>query len=155
MELQALAALEQTMREFRGDPKRVYLTGVSMGGTGAWYLARHPRRFAAVVPVCGEVVRQPDDPFPSNPPPDIARIVNSPDPYSALARTIDGTPVWAFHGAADDIVPVTESRSMVAALRKFGGNARYTEYPNVGHESWDLAYADADLVKWLFEQKLR
>jgi len=155
MELQALAALEQTIREFRGDPKRVYLTGVSMGGAGAWYFARHPRLFAAVVPVCGEVVRQPDDPFPSDPPPDIGRIVDSSDPYGALARAIKSTPVWAFHGAADDTVPVTESRSMVAALRRSGGNVRYTEYPGVGHDSWDLAYADPNLVKWLFQQKLR
>jgi predicted peptidase len=155
MELQALAGLEQTMREFRGDPKRVYLTGVSMGGAGAWYLARHPRRFAAVVPVCGEVVRQADDPFPSDPPPDLERIVHSPDPYGTLARAIGSTPVWAFHGAADDTVPVTESRSMVSALRQLHRNVRYTEYPGVGHDAWDLAYADANLVKWLLQQKLR
>ena len=155
MELQAIAALEQTIREFRGDPNRVYLTGASMGGTGAWYMARHPRLFAADVPVCGEVVRQPDDPFPSDPPPDIARIVDSPDPYGTLARAIKPTPVWAFHGAADDIVPVTQSRSMVAALRRSGGIVRYTEYPGVGHDSWDLAYADPNLVTWLFQQKLR
>ena len=155
MELQALAALDQTVKEFHGDPKRVYLTGISMGGAGAWYMARHPQRFAAVVPVCGEVVRQPDDPFPAAPSPDLARILSAPDPYLALAGAIDGTPVWAFHSADDDAVPVTESRSMVAALRRVGGNVRYTEYHGVGHDSWDLAYADAGMVQWLLKQRMR
>jgi predicted peptidase len=154
-ELQSLAALEQTIKEFRGDPKRIYLTGISMGGAGAWYTARHPRRFAAVVPVCGEVVRQPDDPFPADPPPGLARILSAPDPYLALAQAIDGTPVWAFHGTDDDTVPVTESRSMVEALRRVGGNVRYTEYPGVDHEVWDLAYADAGMVQWLLKQRMR
>ena len=57
--------------------------------------------------------------------------------------------------AANDAVPVTESRSIVAALRRVGGNVRYTEYPGVGHDSWDLAYADADMVKWLLKQRMR
>ena len=155
MELQALAALDQTVKEFHGDPKRLYLTGISMGGAGTWYMARHPRLFAALVPVCGELVRQPDDPFPAAPPPDLARILSAPDPYLALAGAIDGTPVWAFHGADDDTVSVTESRSMVAALRRVGGNVRYTEYPGVGHEAWDLAYADAEMAQWLLKQRTR
>src|SRR5262249_50915151 len=121
MESQALAALDATIREFHGDPRRVYLTGVSMGGAGTWYMARHRRKFAAVVPVCGEVVRQPDDPFPSDPPPDVARIVGAPDPYATLAGAIGPTPVWAFHGADDPVIPVAQSRSMVAALRAAGG----------------------------------
>jgi len=73
----AMAILDEVMKEYKSDPKRVYLTGVSMGGAGAWYMARH-RRFAAVVPVCGEVVRQPNDPFPGAPPPDLARILSAP-----------------------------------------------------------------------------
>ena len=52
-------------------------------------------------------------------------------------------------------MPVTESRSIVAALRRVGGNVRYTEYPGVGHDSWDLAYADAGMVKWLLKQRMR
>jgi predicted peptidase len=155
MEAQTLAALEQTIKEFHGDRKRVYLTGISMGGAGAWYMARRPRRFAAVVPVCGEVVRQPDDPFPVAPPPDLARILGASDPYLALAQAIDGTPVWAFHGADDDEVPVTESRSMVEALHQVGGNVRYSEYPGVDHDAWDLAYADEGMVRWLLKQRMR
>jgi len=155
MELQALAALESTIREFHGDRRRVYVTGISMGGSGAWYMARHRRRFAADVPICGEVARDPADPFPIEPPPDIARIVGAADPYESLAAAIGNTPVWAFHGSADDEVPVRESRLMVAALRRSGGRVNYTEYPSIGHNSWDLAYADPNMVRWLLQQRMR
>jgi predicted peptidase len=155
MESQAMAALETSIREFHGDRRRVYLTGVSMGGSGAWYLARHRRKFAAVVPICGEIARDPTDPFPIEPPPDIARIVGAADPYGTLAQAIGPTPVWAFHGTDDDEVPVTESRNMVEALRRNGGNVTYTEYPGIGHDAWDLAYADAAMARWLFQQRLR
>jgi predicted peptidase len=155
MEQMALAALEAAILEFHGDRRRVVITGNSMGGSGAWYLARHRKRFSAVVPVCGEVVRQRDDPFPTDPPPDIALIVGSPNPYATLAAQIGKTPVWAFHGALDDVVPVTQSRSMVAALRAIGGNVRYTEYPDGGHEIWDRVYGDAVLTRWMLAQRLR
>lgn len=153
-EAQALAALEQSIREFHGDRRRIYLTGISMGGAGAWYLARHRHKFAAVVPVAGEVARAPDDPFPSDPPPDIARIVGAPDPFAAMAQAIGKTPVWAFHGSDDDVIPVTQSRSMYAALKAVGGNVQYTEYAGAGHEIWDRAYADSDMVHWLLAQRL-
>ncbi|HYS52684.1 MAG TPA: PHB depolymerase family esterase [Thermoanaerobaculia bacterium] len=155
MESQVMAALESSIREFHGDRRRVYLTGISMGGTGAWYMARHRRRFAAVVPICGEVARDPADPFPVELPPDIARIVGAPDPYSALAQAIGTTPVWAFHGTRDDEVPVRESRNMVEALRRGGGTVTYTEYPGIGHDAWDLAYADAGMARWLLQQRMR
>lgn len=156
MELQALAALEQSIREFHGDRRRVYVTGVSMGGSGAWFMARHRGLFAAAVPVCGEIARDPTDPFPVEPPPDIARIVGAPDPYTALAALIGNTPVWAFHGTNDIEVAVTESRNMVAALRRAGDQqVTYTEYPGIGHDSWDLAYADPNLVRWLLRQRRR
>ena len=154
-ETQALAALEQTIREFHGDRRRVYLTGISMGGAGAWYMARHRRKWAAVIPVCGEVARQPGDPFPSDPPPDIARIVGAQNPYTAMAETIGKTPVWAFHGAADEIVPPSQSRNMFAALKRAGGNARYTEYRDAGHDVWDMVYANSDLVHWMLQQRMR
>lgn len=154
-ESMAMAELANAIREFHGDPRRIYLTGISMGGAGAWYMARHNRKWAAIVPVCGEVARRPDDPFPSDPPPDVARIVGSPNPYATLATQIGRTPVWAFHGAKDETVPVTESRSMVAALRQSGANVRYTEYPNGAHDVWDAAYADPGMVHWMLQQKLR
>jgi predicted peptidase len=153
MEAQALAALDDATREFHGDKRRVYLTGISMGGAGAWYMALHRRRFAAIVPVSGEVARARNDPFPSDPPPDIARIVGAPDPYATLAREIGDTPVWAFHGARDAVIPVSESRAMFAALKANGGRVRYTEYPNAAHDVWDAAYADSNLVHWLLQQR--
>lgn len=155
MELMAMAELEDVIREFHGDRRRIYLTGISMGGAGAWYFARHGRKFAAVVPIAGDVTRQPDDPFPSDPPPDIARIVGAADPYATLAELIGNTPVWAFHGAQDNVVPVSESRSMIAALRKAGNAARYTEYPNGRHNVWNAVYADSGVVQWMLQQKLK
>lgn len=154
MEQFALGALEQSIREFHGDRRRVVLTGISMGGTGAWYMARHGRRFAAVVPIAGEIVRK--QPFPSDPPPDVARIAYAFDPYATLAEEI-GTrlPVWAVHGAADTVARPSESRNMVAALQRIGGKVHYTEYPGVGHDAWDRAYADPALVKWMLAQKTR
>lgn len=154
MESQALAALDASIREFHGDPRRVYVTGPSMGGSGTWYMARHGRKFAAIVPVCGEVVRGAGDPFPSDLPPDIARIVGAPDPYATLAAAIGRTPVWAFHGAHDPIIPVTQSRAMVAALQQAGGQVQYTEYANGEHDIWDLAYADREMVHWLLMQRV-
>jgi predicted peptidase len=100
-------------------------------------------------------VRTPDDPFPIEPPPDIVRIVRAPNPYAALAEKIGSTPVWAFHGARDHVISVSESRSMIAALRKNGNNARYTEYPNGGHNVWDDVYADASMVQWMLQQRLK
>ena len=154
-EQQALAALEASIREFHGDRRRVYLTGVSMGGAGVWYTARNPKKFAAIVPIAGEVARQRDDPFPSDPPPDVARIVGAKDPYATLAQAIGKLPVWVWHGGADDVEPVTESRRMTAALKAAGGNVRYTEVPGAGHDVWDVAYASADLPKWLLAQRTR
>jgi len=151
-ETQALAALDKSIVEFRGDRRRLYLTGISLGGAGTWYMARH-RRWAAVIPVCGEVSRQPNDPFPSDPPPDLARIVGSPDPFGTLADAIGNTPVWMFHGSEDREIPVTQSRAMFAAFRARGWNARYTEYKGIGHQIWDETYADEELVHWMLKQR--
>ncbi len=88
----------------------------------------HPDRFAAAVPVCG----------------------------SGNAKTADklkDLPVWAFHGDADTAVKVEGSRDMVEAIKKAGGHPKYTEYPGVGHNSWDKAYGTDELYTWLLEQK--
>jgi predicted peptidase len=153
MEQQALAALEQSVKEFRGDRRRVYLTGISMGGAGAWYMARHPGRFAAVVPVCGEVTREPDDPFPTEPPRDLGALLRASDPFAVLAAKIGKTPVWAFHGDKDDVISVEQARRMVAALRARGGNVRYTEYRGVGHNAWERTYDERELPEWLLKQR--
>lgn len=153
METQALAALDDAISEFHGDQRRVVITGIGMGGTGAWYIARHRRRFAAVVPIGGEVARPQTKPFPSDPPPDVARIVGLPDPYSALAKEIGDTSVWIFHGAKDPLMPVTESRAMYAALQSTGGRARYNEYAMGTHNVWDAVYANGDFLRWLRNQR--
>ena len=150
MEAQALKALDQSMREFKGDPERLYLTGLSMGGFGTWgFASEHPARFAALAPVCGGIRAVHGAEIPN-----YRDVDTSADPYAATAQKIGKTPVWAFHGDADDAVPVTESRQMVAALKAAGGNVRYTEYPAVKHNSWDNAYGDPQLPAWLLSQKL-
>jgi len=152
MARQALAALDQAVSELHGDRRRLYLTGISMGGAGAWYLARD-RRWAAVVPVAGEVRPDPDDPLPADTSRALQGTLAAPDPYAALARQIAGTPVWAFHGSADDQIPVEQSRRMVAALRALGSPVRNTEYEGAGHDVWDRAYRSPELWRWLLAQR--
>ena len=124
----AVAILDQVQKDYKIDPARVYLTGLSMGGYGTWSLAAaHPDRWAAIVPVCG-----------------------GGDPKAAA--TFAKVPCWAFHGDKDDAVPVAKSRAMVAALKAAGGSPKYTEYPGVGHNSWDAAYDTDALYTWLFAQ---
>lgn len=141
----AIKALEAAQKEFRGDLRRTYLTGLSMGGYGTWHLAaKFPGRFAALVPICGGVIRPKEhgDPLPA-----------SADPYGEVAKKIgSATPVWIFHGDADDSVPVAESRNMAAAMRALGGEVHYTEYPAVPHNSWDKAYAEPELMTWLLSK---
>lgn len=141
----ALAALAQAEREFRTDPDRVYLAGLSMGGNGVWRLAyEQPERFAAVVPVCAFA-----GPFRGLPP--IAG--PGPDPYAALAGKVARLPIWIVHGDADSVVPVDESRRMAAALKAAGAQVTYKELAGVNHNSWDPAFADEALPQWLFQQR--
>jgi predicted peptidase len=154
MEEMALAALVAATKTFKGDPKRTYLTGLSMGGFGSWYIAaRHPGKFAAVVPICGGIVltehtRQMHPELVKDSYPD------DPKSYADVAQKIGKTPVWIFHGGADDTVPVDGSRKLSDALKAAGGNVRYTEYPGVGHNSWDKAYAEPQLMPWLLSNSL-
>jgi predicted peptidase len=137
MERMVLAELEQTAAEFSADPKRLYLAGVSMGGFGAWHLAAgHPGKFAAVVNVCG------------------GSTLTGGDRFTPLARKVGRTPVWAFHGSEDRVVPVTESRGMVEALKRVeGSRVRYTEYEGAGHNVWLKAAAEPELLTWLLAQR--
>lgn len=153
MQAQALAALDQSTKEFNGDRNRVYLSGISMGGYGTWDIAaRYPGKFAAFAPVCGGIRGLEDYPQIGV---SLAKDPRVSDPYAETANRIGKTPVWVFHGAADDTVPVEGSRKMVKALRSVGGNVTYTEYPGVGHNSWDAAYAEPNFVLWLLSQSLR
>lgn len=154
MEEMALAALAAATKEFRGDPKRTYLTGLSMGGYGSWDLAsRYPGKFAAVVPVCGGIVI-PEHLRQTHPELVTHSYPEDPKSYAEVARKIGKTPVWIFHGGADNVVPPDNSRKMNDALKSAGGDVRYTEYPGVGHNSWDKAYAEPELLSWLFSKSL-
>ncbi|MGJ4803549.1 dienelactone hydrolase family protein [Luteimonas sp. SDU82] len=145
----ALAQLDAATREFGGDPDRTYLTGLSMGGYGVWELAlQQGYRFAALVPVCGGLVH------PRRPSMAVTALAGEADPYAAAAQRLRGTPVWIFHGARDESVPADYSRRLHAALQAAGArDARYTEFPEAGHNSWDPAYATPELWDWLFAQR--
>lgn len=151
MEELALKALDKTIKEFNGDPSRIYLTGLSMGGYGTWYLAAHqPKKFAAIAPVCGGIVPPPYRLFPRN----AMALIPKDKPYETVAKKIGKTPVWIFHGSADPVILVTESREMNDALKVLGGNVKYTEYPGVGHNSWDNAYGEPGFLAWLLSYRL-
>jgi predicted peptidase len=143
-EARLLSIVDAAIRDEAGDPDRVYLTGNSMGGFGTWIIgARHPERFAALAPFCGGVrpprgVRVTSDSF-----------SNQPDPEAAVARALGRMPVWAFHGGRDWVASPESSRRLVAAMRAAGGDITYTEYPDLGHDAWDRAYADPKLYEWL------
>jgi predicted peptidase len=111
------------------DRSRIYVTGHSMGGAGAWHMIAHrPRFFAAAVPVCGH-------------------------PLPATAQAVKDVPVWNFHGVVDEIEPVATSRVMIDALRKIGGQPRHTEYTGVGHDVFMWAYTEPAVIEWLFAQR--
>jgi predicted peptidase len=145
----AMMALDRTVEEFDGDPSRIYLTGLSLGGYGTWHLAMaHPDRFAAIVPVCGGIVK-----------PDTSQnvrqsplTIGAPDPYAFAAERVKHLPVWILHGEDDNLIPASESRRMHEELRKRGASVRYTEFPDVGHNAWDPAYGDPALWEWLLAQ---
>ncbi|GAH52989.1 unnamed protein product, partial [marine sediment metagenome] len=121
--------LEKIIRDYRVDTNRVYLTGLSMGGFGAWELAvKYPNKFAAIVPICGG----------GNP---------------VLVNRIGHIPIWVFHGAKDNIVPIQKSEEMVEALKKIEGNVRFTIYPEAGHDSWTETYDNPEFYDWLLKHK--
>lgn len=125
-----MAVLDEVMSEYHADPARVYITGLSMGGYGTWQLAaEHPGRFAAAVPVCGG---------------------GNPNNAAALAET----PIWAFHGAKDDVVPLSESEVMVDAIQAAGGDVKLTVYPEANHDSWTETYANREVYEWLLAHTL-
>ena len=148
----ALVEVDKALAEFHGDPSRIYLTGYSAGGNGAWFLAyHHPQRFAALVVICGFVSdftgKQSHVFYPGIAP------SSAPDRYVAIAERVQSLPIWIFHGDADQNVSVEESRGMASALRAVGANMHYTELAGVDHDAWDTAYDDAEMVAWLLAQR--
>jgi predicted peptidase len=123
------ALIDQLVKNKPIDTSRIYIMGLSMGGYGVWdFMARYPDVAAAAVPICGGA-------------------------DNTTAAAIKHIPVWAFHGAKDAVVWPIRSQSMVEELKKAGGTVRYTEYPSVGHNSWTPAFAEAELLPWLFAQQ--
>ncbi len=130
------ALLDEVTTRYAVDPDRLYLTGLSMGGFGAWlYAALYPERFAALVPICGGGVRYAG--FPEK------------------VCVLKDLPTWVFHGAQDEVVPLSESQLLVDRLKECGGNVRLTVYPDTGHDSWTPAYDEQELYEWLFKQTRR
>ena len=154
----AIKALDQTVREFNGDPQRIYLAGLSLGGYGSWYLAaKYPNKFAAMVPLGGGVVTpsvQPLASLKSLMPAEMFALYSAPDPYAAFAKVVGKTPVWIFHGGQDDTIDVNEARKLAAALKAAGGTVKYTEYPEEKHFIADRVFTEAEFWKWLMVQKL-
>jgi predicted peptidase len=138
-----LELLNEVSASHKVDPQRVYLTGLSMGGFGTWDLAlAHPERFAAVAPICGggEVL-----------PVLLAKLGFSTPERKA---TLKGLPIWAFHGAKDNVVPPGESERMVHALKDLGaGDVKLTIYPEATHNAWAQTYSTPEFYQWLLEHK--
>lgn len=123
--------IDRVTHDYAVDADRITLVGMSLGGQGCWHLAAdRPDRFAAAVPICGN------------------------GSAATLAPRLTAMPVWAFHGSADPVIGVSGSRDLVAAIRGLGGQqVRYTEYEGVGHNCWDRALAEPELLEWLFRQR--
>lgn len=127
-----LSLLDDVTKHHRVDRRRIYLTGLSMGGFGTWSLGlAHPERFAAIAPICGG-----GDPV----------SVLLPDPKKVQA--MKSLPIWAFHGAKDEVVKLEESQRMVDAVRKAGGQVQLTVYPEAQHDSWTETYNNQALYDW-------
>lgn len=125
---QVLNLMQSLQQTYKIDQDRIYLMGLSMGGLGTFdLLQKQPETFAAGVPICAGA---------------------DPQHFANLVEV----PLWVFHGTEDDIVPVGLSREVVNFLKSEGGNVKYTEYRDVKHNSWDNAFAEKPLLKWLFKQ---
>lgn len=111
------------------DPKKMYVGGLSLGGFGTFDMVeRYPDFFAAAVPICGG------------------------GDTTTAARFASKTSVWLFHGDADKSVDVKNSREYFAALTSHKADVKYTEYPGVGHNSWDNAFKEKTLLPWLISK---
>lgn len=125
------ALLDDIEKKYKVDQDRIYITGLSMGGFGTWALAAHsPNRFAAIAPVCGGGDRT---------------VI----PYMIGDRV----PIWCFHGAKDNVVPLSRSQELIDGLKKAGVETKFTIYPEAGHDSWTETYNNDELYQWLLQHK--
>jgi acetyl esterase/lipase len=140
----AIAELDAETAEFHGDPERTYLSGLSMGGYGAWELARlYPRRWAAVAIAAGGI-------FWSYAPERWDEVSTLPAEY---AHDLGRTPVWLFHGTDDKIVPPRESELMFEAFKTAGGHIRLWLYQGLKHDCWTRAYNEPELPRWMLAHR--
>lgn len=124
-----IAFLDAIIAELSVDEKRVYLTGLSMGGTGTWMLAMAcPEKFAAIAPVCGSGICW----------------------YGIALKEL---PVYAYHGDCDTTVPVAESVNMISRVNANGGQAQIKILYGMGHDSWKVAYGDDELWQWMLKHR--
>ena len=128
--------LDHVCKEYRVDTSRLYLTGLSMGGYGSWSLGMALcDRFAAIAPICGG-----------------GSFIDVYNASGAKGKALRSLGVWAFHGAKDTVVPISESEKMVEALRKFGHPApKLTIYPDARHDSWTKTYDNPELYQWFLK----
>ncbi len=126
-----MAILDEIIERYPVDPKRIFVTGLSMGGYATWDLAmEYPEKFAGIVPVCGSTSKE--------------RI-----------NHLKNVPVWAFHGALDEVVPLEEVEELITALKLCGGEGKLTVFPEGKHDIWEDAYQDSELFNHFFQKTLR
>lgn len=126
------ALLDEIETKYKVDSRRIYVTGLSMGGFGTWSLAAHsPERFAAIIPICG-----------------------GGDRFSVPYQIQNRIPIWAFHGAKDTVVPLDRSEELVEAFKKYNAEFKMTVYPDAGHDSWTETYENDELYQWMLSQQL-
>ncbi|MDF2700860.1 MAG: phospholipase [Haloplasmataceae bacterium] len=121
--------LDEIISTYHVDESRVYLTGLSMGGYGTWYLANsYTEKFAAIAPICGSGIR-------------------------SSGEKLSKLPIWVFHGDQDPVVPYADSEYLVNSIKKYGGDIKFTTYKNCGHNSWSETYANPELYEWFLSHK--
>lgn len=133
-----LAVLDDVLGAYSVDESRVYLTGLSMGGYGTWSLAfSAPERFAAAAPVCGGG--------------NFVEFLLQPEKKREALKTL---PIWAFHGAKDQVVPLAESKKLVEAVKAVGvEEARLYVFPEADHDSWTETYSSDELYEWFLKHR--
>lgn len=114
------------------DQNRIYLTGLSMGGYGTYdWAILEPNRFAAIAPICGGSAT-----------------------HTRLIKAFKHIPIWIFHGAMDEVVPVNASIEIAKLLKKAKADIQFTIYPFVNHNSWTETYENPELYKWFLSNSL-
>jgi predicted peptidase len=128
--LSSIEVVNRLTKEEAVDKKRVYITGLSMGGMGTFEVVyRFPKLFAAAMPICGG------------------------GDVKSYDKRVSKIPFWVFHGAVDAVVDVKYSREMVEKLKALNVKVKYSEYPGVNHNSWDNAFAEPEFLSWMFSMK--